>query len=47
MCIFIGVTRTLQRREGKRFYTIPQKLAVENYPVETETSGFRIGTSSF
>jgi hypothetical protein len=34
-------------RKGGSFYTIPEKLAVENYPVETETSGFKIGTSGF
>jgi hypothetical protein len=28
--IFVGGTSTLQRREGKSFYTIPQKLAVRN-----------------
>jgi hypothetical protein len=28
--IFVGGTSTLEMREGKNFYTIPQKLAVEN-----------------
>jgi hypothetical protein len=28
--IFIGGTNNPQRREGGRFYTIPQKLAIGN-----------------
>jgi hypothetical protein len=44
MSIFVGGTRSLQRREGGSFYICPQKLDVENYPVETGTSGFGTGT---
>jgi hypothetical protein len=33
--------------KGESFYTILQKLAIGNQPVETGTPGFRIGTSSF
>jgi hypothetical protein len=32
-------------QEGGSFYTFPKKLAVENYPVEIETSSFGTGTS--
>jgi hypothetical protein len=45
--IFIGGTSSPQRREGRSFYTIPQKLAVGNYAVETGISSFGIRTSGF
>jgi hypothetical protein len=39
MSVFVGGASTLQRREGKCFILVPQKLAIENWLVETETSG--------
>jgi hypothetical protein len=45
--IFVGGTNTLQRREREMLLYYPQKLAIENYTVETETFNFRIETSDF
>jgi hypothetical protein len=45
--IFVGGTNTLQRREREMLLYYPQKLAIENYTVETETFDFRIETSGF
>jgi hypothetical protein len=44
---FVGGTNTLQRREREMLLYYPQKLAIENYTVETETFDFRIETSGF
>jgi hypothetical protein len=44
MNIFVGGTSSFQRREGGSFYTVPQKLAVGNQPVEIRTFDFGIGT---
>jgi hypothetical protein len=33
-----------KRGLGEAFILVPKKLAVENKPVKTETSGFGIGT---
>jgi hypothetical protein len=45
--IFVGRTNRPQRMEGGKLYTIPQKLVVGNWPVETGTFSFGIGTSIF
>jgi hypothetical protein len=37
----------LKGEKGGSFYTIPQKLVIGNYPVETGTFGFGSETSSF
>jgi hypothetical protein len=39
MSIFVGGTSSFQRREGKTFILVPEKLAVGNWPIETRTSG--------
>jgi hypothetical protein len=37
---FVGGPSNLQRREGKAFILVPQKLVVGNYPVKIRTSSF-------
>jgi hypothetical protein len=42
---FVDGTSTRQRREGKAFILVPQKLAIVNYPDKTGTLGF--GTETY